>query len=225
MLLRKRLSYGANSVASQLKTGAPSILSSARAKTFVAAAALSIVLTVGTGGFADPRNAKQRGTNFDVVRDSGAQHSISSEASVYALTISDCLAEIRSNFELSAVDLSNALGVSRQTVYDWLSERQMPQAQNLARMRQLQGLSIRWRGDIATNISSVRRKFADKAALLQILSSGDLASDSVLEALRSLAFARAAVQNPPSITDLKKKHRFNAATRDRQDEALNDAGR
>ncbi len=210
---------------SEPQTGSPGIIASTTVKTVLVAAALSAVLTVGTGGVANPREIGTRGTNFEAPNDWAMRHlGLTEYGQAHAIAASDSLTVIRSNFEFTIVDLAMVLHVSRQTLYDWFADRQMPQPANIARMRLLESLSTYWRGMIGANISTVRHKFTDKPMLIEILSSDDLLLDQARAELRPLAAMRARVTQSQSISDLMREHDFLPASKRRQDEALQDAG-
>jgi DNA-binding transcriptional regulator YiaG len=142
------------------------------------------------------------------------------------VTLTERITTIRSNFDLSIVDLAAIFRVARQTVYDWTAERQRPESLSLARMRDLHALSIAWRADIGPNIETLHRKFADKDELLALLSVENLNVDAIRKALRRMAEARTAVApQSKSITELMQEHGFPSASMQRQDEAITHASR
>jgi DNA-binding XRE family transcriptional regulator len=111
------------------------------------------------------------------------------------------LHDIRSNFELNAVEFSAVLGVSRQTLYDWVAERVEPRIDKQRRLRELFALSEQWRIAVGANIQTVNRKFTDKPELLALLSDVSLSSETKGQRLQILARGRRGVVGTASIND------------------------
>lgn len=114
------------------------------------------------------------------------------------------LHDARSNFELNAVEFAGVLGVSRQTLYDWVAERVEPRIDKQRRLRELFELSVLWRTAIGSDIETVNRKFSDKPDLLAILSDASISPEEKGQRLRSLAERRRGVQGTPSVSDRLK---------------------
>jgi transcriptional regulator with XRE-family HTH domain len=208
-------------MSSTLHTGTPTI---EVPNATVCAAVL--LMAIGTGGIATEHTMQWGGTNFlTPPRRPLSIHSTWREEIAAQVTISERITAIRSNFEFSIVDLAAAFRTTRQTVYDWMAERQMPQPQSLARIRDLHALSATWRAEIGANIETLHRKFADKNALLAILTATDLDVDAAHHKLRSLSRARTAVApQSKSLTNLMKEHGFRPPSKERQDDAAAQAG-
>ncbi len=190
-----------------------------------AGALAAFTLMAGTGGLNVVDASPFAATNL-FVRTQPAVNMSAEPMAPAAATIQEQLTLIRSNFDFSIVELASALRVSRQTIYDWFAERQMPQLVSLARLRRLCDLSSRWREDMGDNFESVHRKFADKPRILEILSVEDLETERVGRELRLITSARSSV--PPqvqSITELRKIHGFQSRSTTRQNESIEHAGR
>jgi hypothetical protein len=204
------------------QTGSPGALVVPAIKTVLATATLSLMLTVGTGGVSDARTVVMPGTNFEPWNN-GTDATDGGILAERSATIVDALVAIRSNFGLSVVDLARVLGVSRQTLYDWSSERQAAHPYNARRIVALQALSNVWRSELTGTGNAVHRKFVDKERLLRALSSEDLMSAAVVSDIRSIARIRASEASAPSISDLMKAHGFEAPSPLRQAQAIDDA--
>jgi DNA-binding XRE family transcriptional regulator len=111
------------------------------------------------------------------------------------------LHDTRSNFELNAVEFSGVLGVSRQTLYDWVAERVEPRIDKQRRLRELFALSEQWRMAIGADIQTVNRKFTDKPELLALLSDVSLSSETKAQRLQVLAQGRRGIVGTASIND------------------------
>jgi DNA-binding XRE family transcriptional regulator len=203
---------------------------SAAARSFPAYSAISAMMltalvTVGTGGVADPRHLlPTNGTTLNVL-----SSSFSIENMMLGvgddMSLPSLIARVRANFALTTVDLANALDVSRQTVYDWISERQQPQVDKQQRLCILDYLGIIWQR--ATGLSptdAMRKKYADKPQLLMVLGTAHLDRDNARIMLLAIANARASVPSrKTSIASKMQQHGYEAATENAQQIALNDA--
>lgn len=157
---------------------------------------LSTVLIAGTGsGTHIPTSVN--GTYLCCsVRDLRGNHGPLVPSSLRAL-----LHDTRSNFELNVVELSRVLGVSRQTLYDWVAERVEPRVDKQRHLRELFALSEQWRMAIGSDIQTVNRKFTDKADLLAVLSDVSLSTETKAQRLQGLAQGRRSIVGTPSLND------------------------
>lgn len=92
-----------------------------------------LVLTVGTGGQCDSRYVQGRQTLGYAV----PAIEVREEAVSLPRTAAADLQQIRAAFQASISDLAALFGVTRQTVYDWLSGEQQPRAPHRVRMAAL----------------------------------------------------------------------------------------
>jgi DNA-binding XRE family transcriptional regulator len=157
---------------------------------------LSSVLITGTGSTSNVAPSVN-GTYLSCsVRDLLCNHGPLVRSSLRSL-----LHDTRSNFELNAVEFSGVLGVSRQTLYDWVAERVEPRIDKQRRLRELFALSEQWRMTIGADIQTVNRKFTDKPELLALLSDVSLSSERKAQRLQVLAQGRRGIVGTASIND------------------------
>jgi len=184
------------------------------------------VLAVGTGGIATEQMLHINGTNFLAILGRPLAHANpQANASASSIMLTERITVIRSNFDLTTANLAVIFRVARQTVYDWMAERKIPQSSSLARIHDLYALSVAWRSEIGPNIETLHRKFADKDELLELLSAETLNANVTRKALCRIAQARAAVApQSKSMTELMQEHGFHSASKQRQDEAIAHAG-
>lgn len=140
---------------------------------FVAAgAALSVI---GTGGHLSPQHLQR-----------GVQHALYATPGVEVAVIDDVrtpvedLARIREVLRPAVSDLAATLGVSRQSVYNWLNGEQVAD-ENAARLRDLaQAADVLAREGVDVNAALLKRKFANGRTLMQVAQAGESARDAAL---------------------------------------------
>ncbi|PTB27771.1 hypothetical protein C9I56_16280 [Paraburkholderia caribensis] len=77
-------------------------------------------------------------------------------------------------------DLATTLGVSRQSVYNWLNGEQVAD-ENAARLQDLaQAADVLDHEGIAVNAALLKRKFANGRTLMQVAQAGESARDAAL---------------------------------------------
>ena len=125
-----------------------------------------LVLAVGTGGQCDSRYIQGRQTlGYPVPAVEVREEAVSLPRSAAA-----DLKQIRAAFQVSISDLAALFGVTRQTIYDWLSGGQQPREPHLVRMTVLL--------DVASAIEAAG--FAvSRRALKQVLADGRSLFDRV----------------------------------------------
>lgn len=166
---------------------------------YVLSVILSSTLIAGTGSVTNAASHVNGTYLCGLVRGTIPGDEILESSSLRSL-----LHDVRSNFQLTAVELAAVLGVSRQTLYDWVAERTAPRTDKQRRIRELFGLSTQWRAFIGPNIATVDRKFADKPELLETLRDSSLSAAEKEQRLQDLANRRRGVEAPHSISDRLK---------------------
>jgi transcriptional regulator with XRE-family HTH domain len=140
---------------------------------FVAAgAALS---AVGTGGHLSLEHIQR-----------GGQQALYAAPSVEVAVVDDVrtpaedLARIREVLRPAVSDLATTLGVSRQSVYNWLNGEQVAE-ENAARLRDLaQAADVLAHEGVAVNAALLKRKFANGRTLMQVAQAGESARGTAL---------------------------------------------
>ena len=140
---------------------------------FVAAgAALS---AIGTGGHLSLERIQR-----------GGQQALYATPSVEVAVVDDIrtpakdLSRIREVLHPAVSDLAAALGVSRQSVYNWLNGEQVAK-ENAARLQDLaQAADVLAHEGVAVDAALLKRKFANGRTLMQVAQVGDCARDAAL---------------------------------------------
>ena len=145
----------------------------------VVAAALAFALAAGTGGTTDPTYFQKRG-------DRGYQFvQISSSPTVSSAIHSpiENLERIRAAFKPSIQELSGALKVSRQAVYNWISG-ELPSAERADRLEDLARAAdvVEAHGIVTPYL--LRRKIRDGKNLMDIVREGGSAHEAALSLVR-----------------------------------------
>lgn len=95
-------------------------------------------------------------------------------------TPAEDLARIREVLRPAVSDLATTLGVSRQSVYNWLNGEQVAE-ENAARLQDLaQAADVLAHEGIAVNAALLKRKFANGRTLMQVAQAGESARDAAL---------------------------------------------
>ncbi len=140
---------------------------------FVAAgAALSVI---GTGGHLSLEHIQR-----------GGQQALYATPAVEVAVVDDVrtpaedLARIREVLHPSVSDLATTLGVSRQSVYNWLNGEQVAD-ENAARLQDLaQAADVLAHDGITVDAALLKRKFANGRTLMQVAQAGESARDAAL---------------------------------------------
>lgn len=97
-----------------------------------------------------------------------------------ARTPGEDLARIREVLRPAVSDLATTLGVSRQSVYNWLNGEQVAD-ENAARLQDLaQAADVLDHEGIAVNVALLKRKFANGRTLMQVAQAGESAREAAL---------------------------------------------
>ncbi len=97
-----------------------------------------------------------------------------------ARTPGEDLARIREVLRPAVSDLATTLGVSRQSVYNWLNGEQVGE-ENAARLQDLaQAADVLDHEGVAVNAALLKRKFANGRTLMQVAQAGESARDAAL---------------------------------------------
>lgn len=137
-----------------------------------AGAALSVI---GTGGHLSVehfqrvgQHARYASPTFDVAEVDGVR------------TPAEDLARIRELLRPAISDLATTLGVSRQSVYNWLNGEQVAD-ENATRLQDLaQAADVLAHERITVNSALLKRKFANGRTLMQVAQAGESARDAAL---------------------------------------------
>jgi transcriptional regulator with XRE-family HTH domain len=136
----------------------------------VAGAALTVM---GTGGHLSLERLQP-----------GAQQALYSTAEVAVVddvrTPGEDLARIREVMHPAVSDLATTLGVSRQSVYNWLNGEQVAE-ENAARLKDLaRAADVLAHEGLTVNAAVLKRKFANGRTLMQVAQAGESARDAAL---------------------------------------------
>lgn len=94
---------------------------------------------------------------------------------------SDDLEIVRAVLKPAVSDLATSLGVSRQTVYNWLNGDTVTQENAISRLRELaQAAEELEQAGITINATLLKRKFAKGKTLMQVVEAGESAREAAL---------------------------------------------
>ena len=94
---------------------------------------------------------------------------------------SDDLEIVRTVLKPAVSDLAIALGVSRQTVYNWLNGDQVTQENAISKLRELaQAAEILEQGEVTISATLLKRKFAQGKTLMQVVETGGSVREAAL---------------------------------------------
>lgn len=139
-------------------------------------AAASVALTaVGTGGALSLERLQQ-----------GAQHALYATPGVevapveHVRTPGENLTRIREVLHPAVSDLATTLGVSRQSVYNWLNGEPVAE-ENAAKLEDLaQAADVLAHEGVTVDAALLKRKFANGRTLMQVAQAGESARDAAL---------------------------------------------
>ncbi|MDR5804001.1 hypothetical protein P9250_30335 [Caballeronia sp. LP006] len=168
--MSSEMSYGGWVTERPAVTGGTSSL--VRLVGWVAAAGAALTV-IGTGGHLSLERLQ-----------SGVQQALYSTADVAVVddvrTPAEDLARIRDVLHPAVSDLAATLGVSRQSVYNWLNGEQVAE-ENAARLQDLaRAADVLAHEGVAVNAALLKRKFANGRTLMQVAQSGESARDAAL---------------------------------------------
>ncbi|MDE1143514.1 MAG: hypothetical protein PW999_28635 [Paraburkholderia tropica] len=138
--------------------------------------AAGVVLSaIGTGGHLSPEHLQR-----------GGQHALYATPAVDVAIVDDVrtpaedLARIREVLRPAVSDLATTLGVSRQSVYNWLNGEQVAD-ENAARLQDLaQAADVLAHEGVVVDAGLLKRKFANGRTLMQVAQAGESARDAAL---------------------------------------------
>jgi transcriptional regulator with XRE-family HTH domain len=92
------------------------------------------------------------------------------------------LVRIREVLKPAVSDLAITIGVSRQSVYNWLNGEPVAEEENAAKIQDLaQAADVLAHEGIAVNAALLKRKFANGRTLLQVAQAGESSRDAALQ--------------------------------------------
>jgi transcriptional regulator with XRE-family HTH domain len=142
----------------------------------VAVAGLAVT-AIGTGGHLSVQHL-QRGAQQALYAASTPDADIVTVAHVRSP--SEDLARIREVIRPAVSDLAAVLGVSRQSVYNWLNGEPVAE-ENAARLRGLaQAADVLAHAGVVVDAALLKRKFANGRTLMQVAQAGDSVRDAAL---------------------------------------------
>jgi len=153
------------------------------ANRFVVVGAAFVVFTVGTGGYSTARCFLARDAN-----DHREELTVSAEPTKVVATRSDSLATpshaedlklIRDYLKPSVAQLAGALGVERQTIYDWQAGKGVSDERREVIRELVSACSKLAEAGIAAGDDILRRKVSNGRTLLQVIASGTSATAAV----------------------------------------------
>jgi transcriptional regulator with XRE-family HTH domain len=140
---------------------------------WASAAAMASIVAVGTGGELQSARLKERvshryAVSADVIEVEKAREP------------SEDLAHIREVLSPPVSELATTLGVTRQSIYNWLNGEQVA-VENAAKLRDLaQAADVFTGNGVTINATLLKRKFANGKTLLQAVQSGESAREAAL---------------------------------------------
>lgn len=182
------MSYGGWVTERPAATGGPSTSSLVRLVGWFAATGAAFA-AMGTGGE----------LSLAHVQRSSAQQALYAAPRVEVVEVehfrtpSENLTRIRAVLNPAVSDLATTLGVSRQSVYNWLNGEPVAD-ENAAKLQDLaQAADVLAHEGVAINAPLLKRKFANGKTLMQVAQAGESARDAALLLVRILK--REAVQS------------------------------
>ena len=107
----------------------------------------------------------------------------------YALSTSDFIVAIKSKFGLTMKSLSELIGVSRQTLYDWISQSHTPTQEHQLKLDRLLNLGQYWNSISSKPIGGSTKKESnvEGVSISRLLTDSDIELERAKEVLRDLA--------------------------------------
>lgn len=150
-------------------TGNPPSLT--RVVGWASAALLTTLAVVGTGGELQFRKFPEKLAH-------ASTHATAIVEATVSRTPAEDLARIREVLSPAVSDLAATLGVTRQSIYNWLNNEPVAQ-ENAAKLHDLaQAADVLAHEGITVNATLLKRKFANGRTLLQVAQAGDSARDA-----------------------------------------------
>ncbi len=169
---------------------------------------LCTVLLVGTGSL--PRSPSASLSNPAAGRAAVRTHG-EPRAAVTLGDSSHCIATIRTAFPFQISQIAEILGVSRPTIYAWISEGQRPQPRCRARLNQVYGLAEFWNRQSNLPLPAQALTSPDEtgASLLEMLKAETIDVPAIRTRLNCLQIGTRRTISAPSIADLARKYGIN----------------
>ncbi len=140
------------------------------------------------------------------------------EGSTQALSV------LQHYLSLNLSELAMVLQVSRPTIYSWLRDQSSPQAQNLARIRQISKLAKIWPGISRRPVGlHLKTPVMDGRSILDLLSQDQIDSELARAALASCAALverEAARQRPRTAAEVAEQYGLRPQSKDSQEESV-----
>jgi len=134
------------------------------------------------------------------------------------------LSVLQHYLSLNLSELAMVLQVSRPTIYSWLRDQSSPQAQNVARLRQLFKLAKMWPGISRKPVGShLKTPVMDGRSVLDLLSEDRIDPELVRTALASCAVLverEAARHRPRTAAEVAKQYGLRSQSKDSQEESV-----
>ena len=169
---------------------------------------LCTVLLVGTGSL--PGNRSGSLSNQPAGGAAAGAHGESSSAVTFG-DCSHCIATIRTAFPLQISQIAEILGVSRPTIYAWISEGQRPQPRCRARLNQVYALAEFWnkKSNLPLPAQALTSPDETGTSLLEMLKAEKIDFPAARTRLNCLQIAARRNIRVPSIADLARKYGIN----------------
>jgi transcriptional regulator with XRE-family HTH domain len=140
------------------------------------AAAGAVLSSIGTGGEISIEHLQRTARQMEHMAPTAAVVEVAPVRSP-----GEDLVRIREVLRPAVSDLATTLGVSRQSVYNWLNGEPVAE-ENAAKLQDLaQAADVLAHGGIAVNAALLKRKFANGRTLLQVAQAGESARDGALQ--------------------------------------------
>lgn len=137
------------------------------------AAAGAVLCSIGTGGELSLEHLQRSSHQM--------QHMAPTVDVAPARSPAEDLVRIREVLKPAVSDLATTMGVSRQSVYNWLNGEPVAE-ENAAKLQDLaQAADVLDHEGIAVNAALLKRKFADGRTLLQVAQAGESARNAALQ--------------------------------------------
>lgn len=138
-------------------------------------AAATIALQVGTGGLATGEYYRAKGDKGYAF----ARYDSPEKQNVTERTPIEDIARVREVLKLTVTELATVVGVSRQAVYDWLSEKPVA-AENANKLSSLGRAADAVAAEVPNPVFALRRKLAGGKTFIEFLKDGGDAEHAAL---------------------------------------------
>jgi len=128
---------------------------------------------------------------------------------------SELIAELRATFSLNVTETATVLHVERPTIYSWVAERSVPNAENYRRLKLIHRFIRRWNSLSNRPVGILAREPIDDRSLVDLLGSEPLEEAAVGARLRHLA--RLVAPAGPRALRKRTEERIRESGLDKQD--------